>query len=155
MSSRNADVVILNGHDHTPAALASAPRETPPDLRAFDGGATRSRDWDAYAFHLLPIEGLEVWAKRMQEGASKHGVDNWRGGIPVSENLRHALGHLFAFQSGELRGEVDLVDHIGAAMASLGFIAHFLAIARDRPELVDVPAIRRALIDDGTMEPDR
>lgn len=135
----------LNGHSLTDS-------ETRGDVRAFHGGATRSRDWDAYAFHLLPIEGLELEAARLQKGAETHGVDNWRGGIPVSENLRHALGHLFAFASGELRGEAKLEDHIGAARASLGFIAHFLRIAKERPELIDVPVIRRALIADGTME---
>jgi hypothetical protein len=99
------------------------------DKKQFEGGATRSNDLEPVALHLLPWEGLLIWAQRMEEGRLSHGPDNWRGGFPMSECFNRALKHLYAY-----REKGDLRD-LGAVMCNVAFMAHF---AMRRPELNDL-----------------
>lgn len=54
----------------------------------------------AYRVDLLPPLATLAVGAVLQEGAEKYGEENWRG-IPVKENINHALIHLFAYLGGD------------------------------------------------------
>lgn len=57
-----------------------------------------------YAFHLIDPHALFAISKVLQEGAKKYGVDNWRG-IPIPDNLNHAIQHIYAYLAGDTQDE--------------------------------------------------
>lgn len=57
-----------------------------------------------YAFHLIDPYALCAIAKVHKEGAEKYGADNWRG-IPIPDNLNHAIQHIYAYLAGDTQDE--------------------------------------------------
>lgn len=84
----------------------------------FETGAVRSADRDAERWDLISPIGLKALAKTYAEGAAKRGAANWENGMPVTDLLNHAIGHIYDFLGGD-RSE----DHLGhAAWNVLGAI---------------------------------
>lgn len=97
---------------------------TPPRER-FDSGAERSIDVAGQRekpvrYDLISPIALRRLAETYAEGAEKYGADNWKKGIPDSNLLNHALGHINAYRAGD-RSE----DHLAHAMWNLATLAHF------------------------------
>lgn len=85
----------------------------------------------------LDRETLLGLAETQAEGDNHYGVDNWRKGIPVTNLLNHAFDHLTKVMEGDTSE-----PHIQHAIWNLGKI---LWMAKHKPEMVDVPMIRKAL----------
>lgn len=103
----------------------------------FDTGAVRSASiagegTKPVRYDLISAIALRRLAETYAEGAIKYSANNWRRGIPVSNLLNHALGHVVAFMAGD-RTE----DHMAHAAWNLFAVMEF---EETRPELVDVPA---------------
>jgi hypothetical protein len=88
------------------------------DAHHFETGAVRSADRDTERWDLMSPIGLKALARTYAEGAAKRGAANWENGMPVTDLLNHAIGHIYDFLSGD-RSE----DHLGhAAWNVLGAI---------------------------------
>jgi len=103
----------------------------------FETGAVRSAFIAGEAakpvrYDLISAIALRRVAETYAEGAIKYTANNWRRGIPASNLLNHALGHVVAFMAGD-RSE----DHMAHAAWNLFAVMEF---EETRPELVDVPA---------------
>lgn len=85
----------------------------------------------------LDRETLLALAETQAEGDKRYGIDNWRKGLPVSNLINHAMDHI----SKALEGDSS-EPHIQHAIWNLGKV---LWMAKNKPELVDVPMIRKAL----------
>ena len=71
-------------------------------------GATQS--FTLANFHAVPAAVLRILAQCLGFGALKHGLENWRG-IPVHENLSHAMNHINEWRLGD-KSEPHLVNAI-------------------------------------------
>ena len=95
-----------------------------PDVRerdsldTFPGGATASRLEERY--DCLPMRGLWRAAMVAAVGASKHGEDTWKLGIPVRIHINHAIRHLVEYMENTRDGE----DHLGHAAWRILAAAH-------------------------------
>ena len=76
-----------------------------------DAGAKQSHI--PYRCDLLPPKAILKVARILSEGSAKYGDDNWRG-ITISDQINHALTHLFAYLAGDGQD-----DHIGHAACRL------------------------------------
>jgi hypothetical protein len=89
---------------------ASSPEPVAEGVSRFKTGAVRSNDVAHYAFELLSPIGLRRAAEAASEGEIKYSAHNWERGFPISDLLRHVLGHIFSYLAGN-RDE----DHLGHA----------------------------------------
>lgn len=92
----------------------------------------------------LDQESIRAIAETNAEGDKRYGTDNWMKGIPASNLLNHALDHLFRL----LDGNSD-EPHIEHAMWNLGKLRW---MAKNKPEMIDLPRIRKALGLDRILE---
>lgn len=90
-------------------------------------------------FHFWSVdrETMLALAETQAEGDAHYGVDNWRRGIPVSNLINHAFDHLLKALEGD-----SSEPHIQHAIWNLGKI---MWMAKNRPDMVDVPMVRKAL----------
>lgn len=65
-------------------------------------GGTQSEVY--YRFDLLDAKAMFEMTKVLNEGANKHGENNWRK-IPVCDHLNHLLIHVFAYLAGDTTDE--------------------------------------------------
>ena len=72
-----------------------------------------------YRFDLLPPLATARVAAILGAGASKYGEWNWTG-IPASENINHALAHIFAYVAGDSQ-EGGPENHLHHALCRLMF----------------------------------
>lgn len=70
-----------------------------------------------YRLDLIPPLSLFDVATVLAYGATKYGVDNWRG-ISVEDHLNHALQHIYAFLAGDRQD-----NHLGHATCRM-MMAH-------------------------------
>lgn len=87
----------------------------------FSTGAVRSGDRDAERWDLMSPIGLKALARTYAEGAAKRGAANWENGMPVTDLLNHAIGHIYDFLGGD-RSE----DHLAHAAWNLLGAIHSL-----------------------------
>lgn len=66
-------------------------------------------------FDLFPAFALAKGAEILNIGAIKYGEENWRG-IPIRDNVNHALAHLYAYLVGDTSE-----DHLGNAFCRTAF----------------------------------
>lgn len=83
-----------------PGVSPDAPIETKSN------GAQQSAS--PYRPELLPPLAVLSVSKILKDGADKYGAENWRG-LTVSDNLSHALTHIFAYLAGDKSD--DHIDH--------------------------------------------
>ena len=100
------------------------------------GGANRAAmPGEPANWFSVDYESVRALAETAKEGDDRYGMENWQKGIPVSNLLNHAMDHLYKLMAGD-----DTEYHLEHAMWNLGKI-RWMAV--NRPEMVDVPAIRR------------
>lgn len=102
---------------------------------AFQTGALRVPTKTDYS--QLSHVALRLMAETQAEGNEKYGYGNWQKGIPVSNLLSHALGHIFALMNGDTSE-----NHLGHALWNLEKAAHFI---ETKPEMIDVIPMKEAL----------
>jgi hypothetical protein len=83
----------------------------------------------------VDYETVRAVAETHYEGDTRYGMENWQKGLPVSNLLNHAMEHLFKLLSGD-----NSEKHLEHAIWNLGKVRW---MAKHRPEMLDVPAIRR------------
>lgn len=84
----------------------------------YTGGATRNAIDTRMS--LIPMDALLEIGRVMAKGAIDHGDNNWRGGIPDSVLMDHALRHI------ALHCEGDTTEpHLAHATCSLLMAIHF------------------------------
>jgi hypothetical protein len=93
------------------------------DAHHFETGAVRSADRDAERWDLISPVGLKALARTYAEGAAKRGASNWENGMPVTDLLNHAIGHIYDFLSGD-RNE----DHLAHAAWNVIGAIHSLEV---------------------------
>lgn len=112
----------------SPPSRAGTRSETHPEIEGVgpdaavvtnEVGAKQSAT--PYRFDLLGRNAIFVIARVLAEGAAKYGDTNWLG-IPTTDHLNHALGHIFAHLAGD-RSD----DHLGHAFTRL-----FMAVEMER-----------------------
>lgn len=102
------------------------------------GGANRDKSADKPAnWCTLEYESVRALAETNFEGDTHYGLDNWMKGLPASDLINHAMEHLFKLVSGDA-----LESHLEHAMWNLGKLRW---MARNRPDLIDLPRVRKAL----------
>jgi hypothetical protein len=101
----------------------------------YPSGATRSRDVENIAWHLMPYVALRRIARRYGEGAKTHGKRNWEGGVPASDTFDHIQEHLYKWASGDRND-----DHLAAA--GWGICA-LMFYEENRPDVIDMPTPRK------------
>lgn len=89
----------------------------------FETGAVRSADRDAERWDLMSPVGLKALARTYAEGAAKRGAANWENGMPVTDLLNHAIGHIYDFLGGD-RSE----DHLAHAAWNVIGAIHSLEV---------------------------
>lgn len=94
-------------------------KNSEPGVVQFETGAVRSADRAKQRYDLISPIALRRLAETCHEGAVKYSDFNWEKGMPVSEMLNHALGHIYAYLSGD-RSE----DHLAHAMWNCGGAMH-------------------------------
>jgi len=90
-----------------------------PEIRKFASGAVRSKDVDAFAFHLMSPIALKRYAKVCKEGSVKYAPMNWEKGLPIDDILNHAINHLLQYLMGD-----DSEDHLGHALWNVAAAVH-------------------------------
>lgn len=68
-----------------------------------------------YRFDLVDPLTMFTLARILDEGSRKYGDWNWRN-ITQSDNINHALSHIYAFLAGDKQD-----DHLGHAFCRLMF----------------------------------
>jgi hypothetical protein len=96
------------------------------------------------AYHLLDPLVLKAWATVMGKGAVKYSAWNYTKGIPYSQMVRAAMGHLMDFYDGQ---DLDPVDKGGSGDPHLWHalceIAMLITMTTVHPELDDRPNLER------------
>lgn len=87
--------------------------------RVFSTGARRNSSQGKGRYDLLPVEAISALAQRFEYGASLHGANNWRKGIPNSSLFDSALRHLFQ----ALNGQTD-EDHLASCMWNVAVLIY-------------------------------
>lgn len=72
--------------------------------------------------HLVPVEALLAEAKVLGFGAVKHGLHDWRRGLPWSEHIRAGLSHFLKWLNGEDRDPESGLSHLAHARCRIGFL---------------------------------
>lgn len=85
----------------------------------------------------VDLESVRAIAETHYEGDTRYGFDNWRKGLPASNLLNHAMEHLFLMLEGDTSE-----PHLEHAIWGLGKLRW---MAKHKPELIDVPMVRKAL----------
>lgn len=80
-----------------------------------------------YRPELLPPKAILAVAAVLKQGAEKYGDQNWRG-IPISDNLSHALTHIFAYIAGDTTDE-----HLKHAACRILFATELDIEAKEKP----------------------
>lgn len=137
--------VLVKGHsgDHSnttnhlgEGGWSWPPKRVPAELAP--GAANRDpKPGPPAHWFSIDRETMLALAETSAEGDNKYGVDNWRKGVPVSNLINHAMDHLTKAGEGD-----SSEPHIQHAIWNLGKI---LWMAKHKPEMVDVPMIRKAL----------
>ena len=94
-------------------ASEKASEKAKEKLTDFGTGATRCSDADEERFDLISPFFLQRLSKIMAQGATTHGEDNWRLGIPISVTLNHLERHLNMWKREILSGEPVYGDNDG------------------------------------------
>lgn len=89
----------------------------------------------------VDYESVRAIAETHAEGDARYGMENWQKGLPVSNLLNHAMEHLFKMLAGD-----TTESHLEHAIWNLGKVRW---MAKNRPDMVDVPAMRRYFKLDG------
>jgi hypothetical protein len=126
-----------------------APWRPSADWRSFvatgsevvEGGALRVPTATDYS--QLSQHALRLMAETQAEGNAKYGYGNWQKGLPLSNLMSHAIEHILKFVNGDVSE-----NHLGHALWNLEKAAHFVV---ERPDLVDIIPLRKALGLDGDM----
>lgn len=84
----------------------------------------------------VPLEVIEAIARQMEYGATKHGRDDWRKGLPWMERINSALRHLEAFKEGENIDPESCTPHLDAVLCQIAFLKVY---TRTHPELDNRP----------------
>ena len=87
--------------------------------RVFATGARRNDSTGKGRYDLLPVEAIQALAQRFEYGASLHGDNNWRKGIPNASLFDSALRHLFQ----ALNGQTD-EDHLASCMWNVSVLIY-------------------------------
>ena len=96
------------------------------ELTDFGTGATRSKDADGERFDLISPNFLRRLSKIMAEGATTHGTDNWRLGIPISATYNHMFRHLNLWHTEKITGKkIDVDDHMAKVVFGAMAIIHY------------------------------
>lgn len=111
-------------------------RVSPPEI--VPGAANRDpKPGPPAHWFSVDRETVLALAETSAEGDNKYGVDNWRKGVPVSNLINHAMDHLTKAIEGD-----SSEPHIQHAIWNLGKV---LWMAKNKPDMVDVPMIWKAL----------
>lgn len=81
-------------------------------------GAVRDRAQGKGRFDLLPVYGMFLCAKQMEDGAFKYAARNWEKGMPLSWFADSAQRHLSKFIAG-----YDDEPHLNGAIWNLMCLA--------------------------------
>lgn len=106
---------------HTfPAPTPSAPTPTPPGARPTPAKYDKTKN----RLDLVPVPLIEAAARAFTYGADKYSEFNWAldPGLQPLRLYRACIGHLMAFQSGEIddpESGLCHLDHAAAALAML------------------------------------
>jgi len=71
-------------------------KDNDKEVREFPNGAKSSHINSA--FQLVPAQAVALVSRVLYEGQKKYGKENWYG-LPIEDNLNHALRHVFAVLS--------------------------------------------------------
>lgn len=71
------------------------------------------------AFHLIPAKPFIETAKAMGHGEGKHGARNYQYTPDRMQYFRAAIGHLFAWKSGETMDSESGLNSLAHAIASI------------------------------------
>lgn len=83
---------------------------------------------------LVPYRIIEAIARQMEYGAVKHGLHDWRKGLPWTERYASILRHMFAWGRGENIDPESKRPHLEAAATQLAMLMEYVATC---PELDD------------------
>ena len=97
-----------------------------PEAKKYDNGKSR--------FELIDPIANEYLAKVLAFGATKYGVDNWRGGFPYTRIIASLERHLNAVKRGEDTDPESGLPHIDHVGANWMFLSFFM---KQRPDLDD------------------
>lgn len=102
----------------------------------FETGFVRDMHDGKGRFDLLPLTAVWEVAKHCEEGAKKYGERNIDKGAPQHSLIDSAFRHLSKYTMG-MKDE----DHLRAAAWN---ILWALEQDRNRPELIDIPAVKES-----------
>lgn len=81
------------------------------------------------AFHLVPAKPIIETAKALEHGEGKHGARNYYQTPDPMQYFRAAVGHLFAWKSGETTDTESGLNHLAHASASVLILHELLGDA--------------------------
>src|SRR4051812_28284410 len=103
----------------------------------FKSGASRSQNFHRY--DLLPREAIDRWAKRMTDGATQHGDNNWRNGLTDPEFIRETKNHLVHHALDYLANGCASDDNLAAIICNAAFLIWFEEKGKECSESSSLP----------------
>lgn len=107
-------------------------------MKEFTSGAKSTELKPEY--RLVPIEAMEMIARRFAYGAARHGEKNYQKGVNdpifIRDRQNHALEHMMRYVAGATVMEADgtletPMDHLEAAICNLAMLCY---LERNRPK---------------------
>lgn len=120
------------------------------ELATFEGGATRTAKPERR--QLIPKSAIDALARRLDLGAKKHGVNNWRkGGVEFRmETVNHLLDHVFEYLEKGGRENADAIICNAAFLCEFEEKEPYAGVEpkKSRFKHCDYPTCKKALITD-------
>jgi hypothetical protein len=103
-------------------------------MRTIDDELAAKRAEGKPRLDLVPYSIIEAIARQLEYGAAKHGLHDWRKGLPWTYRYASILRHLFAWGQGEDIDPESKRPHLDAAATQLGILIEY---RNTHPELDD------------------
>jgi len=83
---------------------------------------------------MVDFKSFEGMVRVLEFGAKKYAKDNWKKGLPVTQQCESLLRHMFAFMGGEDVDPETGISHIAHIQCNTMFLAY---VMREKPEFDD------------------
>jgi len=103
-------------------------------MRTIDDELAAKRAEGKPRLDLVPYSVIEAMARQMEYGATKHGLHDWRKGLPWSERAGSILRHFYAWLEGEDIDPESGRPHLDAVFTQVGMLIEY---RETHPEMDD------------------
>ena len=106
-------------------------------LRTIEDEIAAKRGENKPRVSLVPSSLIYAVARQMEYGAGKHGLHDWKKGLPWTERIDSALRHLLDFKERRWKNDIDPDSRLKVLWGAATQIAMLIEYETTHPELDD------------------